>query len=238
MAESPPRGARVTGNQIAFGLKLRHERERRKISLACVAETIKIKQSLLVAIERGDASQWPPGIYRRALLREYAAAVGLPGEPTVSEFVRLFPESGVAVPDYNNPPDAGSELRLTLAPGRRWPTRPVARRLTAALLDGSAVLAIGAALGMLTPVDLWIATVILAVSYYSVATAWLGHSPALWFMNSVLVRRPNISPARTAPGASSRERLHIVSTTTRPDVWSPQHEPPSSFVENPRSASR
>jgi hypothetical protein len=122
----------------AFCARLKGEREGRGTSLAAIAETTKVKASLLEAFERGDLSRWPKGIYRRAFFREYVATIGLPPEPYVGEFVDLFsdgesprelvppPNPGVvapgvvtadvAVPGIN---PAGGALRLTFAPEMR-----------------------------------------------------------------------------------------------------------------------
>src|SRR6266705_3058692 len=100
-----------TGEQVAFGAELRQHRERRKISLAAVAESTKIKQSLLASLERGDGSRWPGGIYGRAFLREYAAAIGLPSEPIVTEFLRLFATRGAGDAGHIDPPEGTGALR-------------------------------------------------------------------------------------------------------------------------------
>src|SRR6185436_2811501 len=78
----------------AFGSRLRTQRERRGVTLESIVDSTKIKLSLLVALERGDTSQWPRGLFRRAYIRDYAGAIGLPAEPLVAEFVKLFPEDG------------------------------------------------------------------------------------------------------------------------------------------------
>ena len=80
----------------AFGRRLRDARERKGIALAAVAESTKIKMSLLAGLERGDVSHWPNAIFRRAFVREYAAAIGLPPATVLAEFLKLFPEEGAA----------------------------------------------------------------------------------------------------------------------------------------------
>ncbi len=47
----------------SFGTRLRHERERRQIALASIAENSKISVSLLEDLERDDVSRWPSGIF-------------------------------------------------------------------------------------------------------------------------------------------------------------------------------
>jgi transcriptional regulator with XRE-family HTH domain len=75
-----------------FGSRLRHERERRKISIASIAENTKILGALLEGLENDDVSRWPTGFYRRAFIRAYAVAIGLDPEPVVREFGELFPD--------------------------------------------------------------------------------------------------------------------------------------------------
>lgn len=93
----------------AFGLTLRNQRERLGIPIQDIAESTKISVALLTALERGDVSRWPKGIFRRAFFREYAIAVALSPEPLLSEFARLFPDADAAV----IPPTG--EMRLSLA---------------------------------------------------------------------------------------------------------------------------
>jgi transcriptional regulator with XRE-family HTH domain len=76
----------------SFGTKLRQRREQHQIPLATIAEKTKIKMSLLEGLERDDVSRWPKGIFRRSYLRAYASAIGLEPDPTLREFMGLFPE--------------------------------------------------------------------------------------------------------------------------------------------------
>ncbi len=75
----------------SFGAWLRRERERRDITIRSIADRTKIGVSLLEALERGDVSRWPGGIYRRAFLRSYADTVGLDADVALANFERLFP---------------------------------------------------------------------------------------------------------------------------------------------------
>lgn len=118
----------MTDEQVAFGSELQRERERRKISLVSVADITKINQSLLAALERGDATRWPSGIYRRAFFREYAATIGVSTESIVTEFARLFPDGGATGPHSRERLDAKSHPRLTLAPRRLWSRLSLSRR--------------------------------------------------------------------------------------------------------------
>jgi transcriptional regulator with XRE-family HTH domain len=91
-----------------FGARLRHERERRGITLASIAATTKIAPPLLVALERGDISRWPGGIYRRSFIKAYAEAVGLDAAVLTREFLESFPDPGESTtPTERGTPPAG-----------------------------------------------------------------------------------------------------------------------------------
>jgi transcriptional regulator with XRE-family HTH domain len=76
----------------SFGARLRQHRESQNVALSTVAEQTKIKLTLLEALERGDVSQWPAGIFRRAYLRAYAQCVGLSPDDTLREFLEVHPD--------------------------------------------------------------------------------------------------------------------------------------------------
>ncbi len=77
----------VTEAAREFGETLRRERERRGITLEHVAAATKISATVLGALERGDLSRWPNGLFRRSFVRAYAEQVGLPVEQVVQTFV-------------------------------------------------------------------------------------------------------------------------------------------------------
>jgi transcriptional regulator with XRE-family HTH domain len=120
----------------SFGTRLRNQRERRKVSLATIAEETKIHQPLLEALERDEITRWPSGIFRRAFIRSYAQAIGLQADDVVREFLTLYPdpiESAAVEP----PPRAPWWRRLVghedvvarSAEASRSEMEPVARRL-------------------------------------------------------------------------------------------------------------
>jgi len=82
----------------SFGARLRHERERRQISLETIAESTKISISLLEGLERDNVSRWPTGIFRKAFIRDYAKAIGLDPELVCSRFGELYPDPTDVVP--------------------------------------------------------------------------------------------------------------------------------------------
>lgn len=77
--------------QETFTTRLRRHRERSRIPLAEISRDTRVKLELLEGLEKNDLSAWPKGLYARAYVRAYAAAIGLDGDDTVNEFCRLFP---------------------------------------------------------------------------------------------------------------------------------------------------
>ena len=77
--------------QETFTTRLRRHRERSRILLADISRDTRVKVELLEGLEKNDLSAWPRGLYARAYVRAYAAAIGLDGDDTVNEFCRLFP---------------------------------------------------------------------------------------------------------------------------------------------------
>src|SRR3982750_4697076 len=75
-----------------FGARVRQHREQCGVSIAEIAAQTKIKASMLEGLERDDISQWPTGIFRRAYVRAYAAAIGFDVDAAVREFLTLHPE--------------------------------------------------------------------------------------------------------------------------------------------------
>jgi len=78
--------------RVAFGLELRRARERRGLTLEEISGQTKVSAAHFAALECGDVSRWPSGIFRRAFIRGYAAAVGLDPDETVARFGRFFPD--------------------------------------------------------------------------------------------------------------------------------------------------
>src|SRR4029077_6370834 len=77
---------------LTFGARLRAQRERQAVALSAISEQTKIRLSLLEELEQDNVSHWPSGIFRRSYLRTYAQAIGLDPEPTVREFLDLYPD--------------------------------------------------------------------------------------------------------------------------------------------------
>jgi transcriptional regulator with XRE-family HTH domain len=232
LVDSASNRALVSAAQRSFGRRLRDHRERRQITLAAMATATKIKPSVFEELERGDVSTWPCGIFRRAFVRAYGMAIGLPPEPLIEEFVQLFPESGagdkVAAPS--------NELRLTLAsdPWRRM----IATRVLVALIEAGSIAAIAWLTARISATSYWSACAVIAMMYYALSIACLGRSPASWYHQNGLAlfrqRRPNLG----SPSPDTREWLHLVDRRERPEELT--HEDSDSAASTPplRAASR
>jgi transcriptional regulator with XRE-family HTH domain len=104
----------------SLGVRLRHERERRQIALASIAENTKITVGLLEGLEKDDVSRWPSGIFRRSFVRSYAQSIGLDPDPIVREFLERHPDPEIVPietipPASASPNPAASALRRTLS---------------------------------------------------------------------------------------------------------------------------
>ena len=176
-----------------FGRRLRMERERRRITLASIAENTKIGLSLLKGLERDDLSRWPSGIFRRSFIRAYAQAVGLDADETAREFFERYPEpSEVPTPVPATPaslvsaatsdtPAARFRLRVadTRAAFARGPLLTEARRRWVAVAwDVSAVVAIGVLLFVALE-KFWMPFAMVVLGYYAGSIVLLGNTPGV-----------------------------------------------------------
>lgn len=189
----------------ALGRRLRQERERLGISLEAIAESTKIKRSLLADLERGDASRWPPGIYGRAFVRHYALAIGLPADRVLSEFLEVFPEKGAPSPPPVQP--QASELRMTFASDPHEAVLATLLRVALAVAELCSILALGWLLARLAGWDFWRTSGALALVYYPVvavcatraaAFRWPRFSPTLPFARDAVHMMLNRAPVRSA----------------------------------------
>jgi transcriptional regulator with XRE-family HTH domain len=167
--------------RVSYCAQLKDARERRGITLAEIAARSKVNEGLYAALERADVSRWPTGIYRRSFFREYALALGLPVDATLSEFQQLFPEDGEQWTPATLAISAGP-LRMTLA-DRVWlRTSPV--QVLAALIDLLLVAVITAAIASWMPIGVSTVAAVVAAIYYSLATACLACSPGAWWLRT------------------------------------------------------
>jgi cytoskeleton protein RodZ len=79
------------------GARLQEARVQRDISIQELSARTKIREVLLVAIERGDFERLPKGLLARGFIRAYAREVGLDPEVVVRQFADEF-EPAAPVP--------------------------------------------------------------------------------------------------------------------------------------------
>ena len=226
----------------AFCARLKSERERRGTSLHAIAESTKVKASLLEALERGDVSHWAKGIYRKSFFREYVASFGLPSEPYAAEFLELFPDGeeallasmpSVAVrrpaPAVVASPPAPA-LRLTLAPEPEGSSLASMGRLrlspgrwAAGAADLAFVLGVALLVSTTGVATFERAAAAVACGYLFLGTALVGSSFGSWWlarrtglMTSTGERAPGGVPAVRKNGATIRpQRGSLVSQALR-----------------------
>lgn len=120
-----------------FGERLLRGREQTKRSLEEIADTTKISIHQLRALERGDLHRLPAGIYRRAIVRQYAEAVGRNVEETLRDLASVWTEV-----------DGGSPTPEAVAHPRRDPTSTLFT--TALWSTAAALVALGAVAAVAT----------------------------------------------------------------------------------------
>jgi transcriptional regulator with XRE-family HTH domain len=169
-----------TPSNFELGPRLRACRERRGITIAAVADSIKIKRSLLDDLERNDVSKWPPGIYGRALVREYAKSLGLPADDVVQQFVQLFSGSEqradmVAVSGCEwESPDA-AQLRITLSGTPTAARRSIQVRFVVASVELASVSTTALLVAFVSGVSAWIATAVIALTWLAARGVLCGY---------------------------------------------------------------
>jgi transcriptional regulator with XRE-family HTH domain len=169
-----------TTSNFELGPRLRAYRERRGITIAAVADSIKIKRSLLDELERNDVSRWPPGIYGRALVREYAKSLGLPADDVVQQFVQLFSGSEqradmVAVPAGELEGADAARLRLTLNGTSTAARRSIQVRFVVAGVEMASVLTTALLVAFITGVSAWITTAVVALTWHAAKGVLCGY---------------------------------------------------------------
>jgi transcriptional regulator with XRE-family HTH domain len=157
----------------AFGPNLRRERLKKGVSLQSIARTTKISQDLLEGLEQNDFSRWPHGIFARAYVRSYALEIGTDADAVVNDFCKWFKNGDRRVDrlvrgqasiighksSWSDDLAAGGvatdrRLSSTGGPQPNPLAMPARRRLVASIVDSLLVIAVGAALSALAPINL------------------------------------------------------------------------------------
>jgi hypothetical protein len=172
----------MKADRDTFGPRLRLERERRGIALKNIVAATKIKESLFAELERGDLSKWPQGIFRRAHLCAYVSAIGLPTQPVLAEFLRLFPTedaetNGVKPADGSDVPPVPAQVPVTVrAIAPPPPAAGSADRVWIACFDLAAVCLISSIVAAVTGISLWVAGSLVGAGYSAVGAACFARS--------------------------------------------------------------
>jgi transcriptional regulator with XRE-family HTH domain len=174
----PPAGDSEVRRRQAFGRRLHAARRHSGVALEDIARRTKVNPSLLAALEQGDASRWPKGLFRRAFFRDYVAAIGLSPDAHVTEFLQLFPDgedhSTAVVPA----PDVPAALRLTLALETSW---ALGRdRLRRELVDLTVILALAVAITVSTGISPFAIPAIAALCYVGRAIGVIRRQVGTW----------------------------------------------------------
>ncbi len=74
--------------------ELRWEREQRKVSIERICEETKVSPRHLIALEAGEYSSLPGGVFRKGIVRSYITALGLDEGPWIERFEKSLRESG------------------------------------------------------------------------------------------------------------------------------------------------
>jgi hypothetical protein len=202
-----------TYSRQEFCRALKSVRERKGITLAEIAAATKIPASLFAGLENNDLRRWPKGLFRRSFFRDYVGMIGLPVAETCDEFVRLFPDQeGAALAICATGPDEVNQLsvRLVLDAGWQGPRAPIVSRVLAALAD-AAVVFMAAVIAWVAGMDLSRTAAIVALVYFSLATALLGESPAKWLMSRRLSILETLAHGQTAVASAWKQGADTIS---------------------------
>lgn len=199
----------------SVGLWLRRERERRNITLQHIANQTKVAVPLLEGLEAGDLSRWPGGIYRRAFVKSYAAALGLDADAVVKRFEAEHPpETDEPAAAGTAAPPVGGSLPLR---GPRPGAGPAARgvSLRSRVLGTAADLTVAVVLGLGSAAAgsrlLW--PVLFIAAYYAVGVLMTGTSPMVALLSDEPEPQPGV-PVETK--AQTPEPVGDDRTTQRP----------------------
>jgi cytoskeleton protein RodZ len=76
--------------------ELRWERERRKVSIEKISEETKVATRHLLALEAGEYSALPGGVFRKGIVRSYLTALGLDEASWIERFEASLGENSDA----------------------------------------------------------------------------------------------------------------------------------------------
>lgn len=105
--------------------ELRWERERRKVSIEKICEETKVSSRHLLALEAGEYSALPGGVFRKGIVRSYLAALGLDEVSWIERFEASLRESGAENTETTDWAEFAENVRRNRAGGEsatglRW----------------------------------------------------------------------------------------------------------------------
>ncbi len=160
----------MIAEQRAFGERLRRQRRQKNLSLTEIAASTKVGVSHYTALERGDCSRWPGGVYNRAFIRAYAKAVGLDPDETAAEFAEYFESSpSPASIDHTATLHADVQsrppLRLGIEPDPYETEKRLVRIAALLIVDLLAVVVLAGAGMLFTAASFWICLACASIGY-------------------------------------------------------------------------
>jgi helix-turn-helix protein len=223
----------VTADRNTFGPRLKRERERRGVALKAIADSTKLKESLFVELERNDFSNWPEGIFRRAHICAYASAIGLPPQPILAEYLRLFNDAPPEDVRATQATDAQPPAKTTKAsaPSSCW-----ADRVWVASFDAAAVFLISSIVAGITGLSLLPAMALAGLPYFAIGSAWVAQSPGRHLQQRI---HAAVDAGRQPKATATVPRLElqpIVFKQTRPSVSQSTLERQVEVIEDRRAS--
>jgi transcriptional regulator with XRE-family HTH domain len=193
-------------NELSVGLWLRHERERRGVTLKHIADQTKVAVPLLEGLEAGDLSRWPGGIYRRAFVKSYAAALGLDTEGVLQRFEAEHPaETDEPIPPAALPAAVAHASGPAVMVARSAPSAPRMAGQRARLLGTAADLTVALVLSLGSAAAgsrlLW--PVLFIALYYAIGILLTGTSPMVALLSDL---RDEVQPPVGEPAPSDEAR--------------------------------
>ena len=172
----------VINERRAFGERLRRQREKQRVGLDQIAASTKVAASLFAALEKGDCSRWPGGMYNRAFIRAYAAAVHLDPDDVAAEFAEYYtapepaaPGAPAVAPKHPATPFA---LRLKLDVDPEELRRRALRRVILAAADILIVSLLAALVAFAAGLSYWPVLACASLAYQATVRMLSGISPA------------------------------------------------------------
>jgi cytoskeletal protein RodZ len=175
----------VINERRAFGERLRRHREKQNVTLDSIAASTKVAASLFAGLEKGDCSRWPGGMYNRAFIRGYAAAIRLDPDDVAAEFAEYYTVS-LDTPAAHGPAAASQPaastgsfaLRLKFEMDPEELRRRAARRAILAAADVAVVAVVATIVAFASGIAYWAALAIFSIAYQVTVRQLSGLSPA------------------------------------------------------------